>query len=78
MPMLNIYVSDETLAQLNHCAERDEQGRTPVQLAEDCVADAAIRGAPSKIEVTTMNDPEPRFEEARPSLGHSISTNPPR
>jgi hypothetical protein len=46
VPILSVYVSEETLAQLNYHALHDEQGRLPVQLAEDCIAETAIRGLP--------------------------------
>lgn len=46
MPILNCYVDDRTLAILRAVAERDTQGRDATRLAEDAIADAAIRSIP--------------------------------
>lgn len=44
MPILSIYVSEETLERLQwYSGERDEMGRSVEGLAEDLIEDSALR-----------------------------------
>jgi len=42
MPILNCYVSDETLKRLTRFADRRQDGRSPEQLAEAAIEEAAM------------------------------------
>lgn len=56
MPILHCYVDERTLQILQAVSERDGMQRTPAQLAEDAIADAAIRALPPHLR--TQDQPE--------------------
>lgn len=57
MPIIQLYVDDDTLALLREIARRDSQGRTVTQLAEAAVEDAAIRALPPQARGETRKEP---------------------